>query len=136
MSYRISAWMFWIWAILAVITAVVNLEDAPSSSAHGASYESAVNASLSPNEITIDTPTVGISSNPINTAIAYGAMAAGWLGFIAKSAALQSSIWESWTAPIRYGLMVLMAPYMWHVVKEVAGLFSNFIGGLAGRVGV
>lgn len=128
MGYHISAWFVVLWGVLAVITAVVELDDAPSGD-----FSDFANTVANPEEVTIDQPTVGVGSNPLSTAISYGKLAAGWLIFMGRAAALQSSIWEAWTAPIRYAVMLFSIPFIWGVAKEVMSLFSNFVGGIFGR---
>ncbi len=133
-TYKTSGVFVFIWATLAMVTAVIELEDSPANTTYGNNYEQYINRTANPEEINMSDPNVGYqATNPISTVVSYGKMAGGWLTFMAKSAMLDSPIWESWSQPLRYFLMAMSAPYLMFITISVAGMLVNAIGGLFGR---
>lgn len=134
-TFRSSGIFFFMWAIMAMVTAVIELQDDPSAvGGSSTAFENFVNRTANPEEINVGDPNVGYqATNPVSTVVSYGKMAAGWLTFMAQAAMLQSPIWEGWTAPIRYGLMALSAPFLMSITFAVAGMFAGFVGGIFGR---
>ncbi len=135
MSYKISALFFILWGMLAMITTIVELESSPGDVAGSTSdFQTFANTVANPEQVSIDQATVGGSTNPISGTWQFAKQSGQWLAFMARSMMLQSPIWEGWTQPIRYGIMLISIPYLFHVTIQMAGLASNFLGGIFGRV--
>ena len=134
-TFKASSIFFFMWAILAMVSAVIELQYDPSDIGGSSSaFESFVNRTANPEEVNITDPNVGYqSTNPVSTVVSYGKMAAGWLQFMAKAAMLDSPIFEGWTQPIRYILMALSAPFLMSITLSVASMFAGFVGGIFGR---
>jgi len=134
-TFKASSVFFLMWSIMAIVTAVVELEDDPADAGGSATaFENFINRTANPEEINVGDPNVGYqATNPISTVVSYGKMAAGWLTFMAQAAMLQSPIWEGWLAFPRYILMALSAPFLMSITFAVAGMFAGFIGGIFGR---
>jgi len=124
-----------IWGILALVTAVIELEDNPSNAGGSASaFESFINSSINSEEVAISDPNVGYqATNPISTVVSYGKTSAGYLTFMVKSAMLDSPIWEGWTQVIRFIIMGMSAPFIFYVTINIMGMLAGFIGGIFGR---
>ena len=139
MTYRISALMFLLWGMLALVTMVVSLEESPS--AVGGStgdFQEFANLAGNPDVIGIDSATIGQSSGGISGAISgvwdFTKQAAGWMSFFARSLLLQSPIWEDWTQSIRWAIMLISIPYFLHVTTVFLSAATNMLGGIAGRL--
>lgn len=137
MTYRVSTLMFILWGILATVTMVTTLESSPN--AVGGStgdFQQFANLAGNPDVVGIDEATLGSSEGGIAGGIAaawdFAKLAVGWMTFIARSMLLQSPIWEGWTQPIRYAIMLISIPYLLHVTTVFASAASNMIGGIAG----
>ena len=124
-----------IWGILALVTAVIELEDNPSNAGGSASaFESFINSSINSEEVAISDPNVGYqATKPISTVVSYGKTSAGYLTFMVKSAMLDSPIWEGWTQVIRFIIMGMSAPFIFYVTINIMGMLAGFIGGIFGR---
>lgn len=119
------------YAIAVLLTAAMTLDNDISNSSPD--FAGFVNRAANPEEITVDQPTIG-TSNPISTALSYVKTTTGWLGFLARAVALQGPIWEPWTAPIRFLILVLAGPALLMFTIQLAQALSFFIGGIFGRV--
>lgn len=117
------------YAIAVLLTAVMTLDNDVS----GTDFAGFVDRAVNPEEITVDQPTIG-TANPISTAISFVKTTTGWLGFLARAVALQGPIWEPWTAPIRFLILVLAGPALLMFTIQLAQALSFFIGGIFGRV--
>jgi len=131
--------MFILWGLLATLTMLVSLNSSPS--AVGGStgdFQEFANLAGNPDVVGLDQATVGASSGGIAGAVSgtwdFMKQAAGWISFFARSLLLQSPIWEDWTQPIRYAIMLISIPYFLHVTTVFASAATNMIGGIAGRL--
>ena len=132
MTYKISTLMFILWGMLAAVTMIVSLDNSASSvGGSTASFQSLANTVANPQAVGLDEVTLGDATNPISGGIEFVQMAVGWVVFIARSLMLQSPIWEGWTQPIRWGIMLISLPYMWHVTTVMMGAMTNMSGGIA-----
>lgn len=135
MTYKVSAMMFILWGMLAMITTVVELENSNADTGgSSASFQQLANAASNPDQVNIDQATIGGATNPISGTWDMAKQAAGWLGFMAGALMLQSPIWEGWTQPIRYLIMLISIPYMFHVTITLASAATNFLGGIFGAL--
>lgn len=134
-GFRASGVIFFMWAMLAMVTAIVELQDSPSDVAGSASsFQSFVNTVGNPQEVGLTDPVVGFqATNPVSAVLQIGTLAGSWFKFLTQSFLLQSSIWEGWTAPIRYGIMVMSAPFLLSITLTLTQMFANFFGGIFGR---
>ena len=131
--------MFILWGLLATITMVVELDSSPA--AVGGStgdFQEFANLAGNPDVVGIDSATIGSSAGGISGAVAgvwdFTKQAAGWMSFFARSLLLQSPIWEDWTQPVRYAIMLISIPYFLHVTTVFLSSASSMIGGIAGRL--
>lgn len=135
MTYKVSAMMFILWGMLAAVTMVVELENDQSAlSGSTADFENFANTIANPDSVGINEVSLGQlgdGNNPIAGAWDFVKQAVGWVTFMARSMLLQSPIWEGWTQPIRWAIMLISIPYMFHVVTIMMGAATNMIGGIA-----
>lgn len=139
MTYRISTLMFILWGILATVTMVVELDSNPTSvGGSTGDFQEFANLAGNPDVVGIDSATIGNSAGGISGAVAGGwdfvKQAVGWMTFFARSLLLQSPIWEDWTQPIRYAIMLISIPYFLHVTTVFLSSASSMVGGIAGRL--
>ena len=134
MTYKLAAFFILLWATLGLITAVYELNsDVGSVPGAGENVLGFVNRAGRAEEIQVDQPTVGTGGNPISVGISYANLAKDWLVFMGRAALLQSSIWEPWTAPIRWPIAIMGLVFLFIVAKEMLSSITNFIGGIFGR---
>ena len=108
MTYKVSAMMFVLWGMLAMVTTIVELENSPTSvGGSTANFESFANTIANPDQVGISDASLGDATNPIAGGWGFIKQGAGWVTFMARSLLLQSPIWEGWTQPIRYGIMLI-----------------------------
>lgn len=131
MTYKVSALMFILWGLLAAVTMVVTL-DTDSSSVGGSTenFTSLADTIVNPDTVGISDATIGDDTSIVGGTWDFVKQAVGWVGFMFRSMMLQSPIWESWTQPIRWGIMLISIPYGFHVVTVMMSTASNMIGGI------
>jgi hypothetical protein len=135
MTYKISAMMFVLSGMLAMVTAVVTLEQTQSEvGGSAAAFQSLANVSANPDNVSINQGTVGGPDSPVDGVWEFVKQGAGWVTFMASAMMLQSPIWEGWTQPIRYGIMLISIPFLFLVTVTIGSAATNFLGGIFGRV--
>lgn len=137
MTYKVSSLMFILWGLLATLTMLVSLDTSPSSvGGSTGDFQEFANLAGNPDVVGIDNATIGQSTGGISGAVSgtwdFVKQATGWMSFFGRSLLLQSPIWEDWTQPIRYAIMLISIPYFLHVSTVFLSSASNMIGGVAG----
>ena len=132
MSYKISALMFILWGMLAAVTMIVELEN--DQSAVGGStqnFESLANTVANPDQVGLSDVTLGDDTSVIGGTWDFIKQGKDWVLFMGRSLMLQSPIWEGWTQPVRWAIMLISIPYMLHVIVVMMSAATNMIGGIS-----
>ncbi len=131
MSWKLMAAFAIPWALMALLGAISTMAVTPDAGTSGAAYGDLVNTISNPQEIGIDTPTVGSGGNPIATIWQLAKQGANWLSFMANAAILNYDfLLDGWLALIRYFMLAMAAPLMFMVARDGAQMLANFVGGI------
>ena len=138
MTFKVSAMMFAVWGILAVITALVELDSVANVPGAPQAFNNLSNEVGTPNEVNVDAGQIGVESvpNPFTSPVTFVSYAQGWVTFMFRAVTLQSSIWDSeWLLPVRAFIIIFSLPAMFMLVKELMSISVSVITAAGGVLG-
>ena len=133
-SYRLITMFTIPWAVMAILNALMNLSVRPAAGSSGEAAESFINTIANPSQVAVDQPTIGTGGAGLGGLWSAANLAIDWLVFLANAAALNHSFFEGQLVMVRYLLLAMTAPLLFVLAAGFAGIMTNMIGGVFGRV--
>ena len=131
MSWKLMTAFAIPWALMALLGAISTMAVTPDAGTSGAAYVDLINTLSNPQEIGIDTPTIGSGDNPIGVIWELAKQGVNWLTFMANAAILNYDFLLVWPLSlIRYFMLAMAAPLMYVVARDGAQMLANFVGGV------